>query len=499
MSSAFEALFLIVESFEQRHQEFSQLISDNKRILSDLKVASLIEMQFQGCKPLQDLRDFHIFINYRNESPLGAQSILSLYEIFTKFFSSMPDSVKPKVQPFISSAYVDGLCKELYNLENLADIFPCAEIYKKLRDFNTENHEIIDISTFKDSISLAVTFTSWSNIKEELDLNDLQEFENGFRILAYAAEIGLDVEDAAKNLAGYLLGDLAIKFNGLVQEGGEDVKNQMEKVKGVLFEVLKLKIEDPDFKSHTDLIMDVFSRCGIFIKEQFEVDSLNFNYLIEPLSGLIIQKILFGPVENQNYSLKVFLVKDNKNKYFALKIYSVTENNFGLDFLRKEVNILKDLSTYSNPDNCNLKFYGYCLNNSSYYFLTECYPQTLEDYLKINELDEEKIKNFGLKLCQFFVYLESIKCYHLDFRPQSIFVVNEKVLKVFNFYNYATGEHNIDSLIRTITDFTAPEIIEETNNIEKADNFSYGLTLLYMLLEKEERKLNIRENYKQFN
>lgn len=498
MSSALQTLLELLESFEKNNQEFSKIISDNKRNLSALRVNSLLKLNFQECKPLEDLRNFYIFINYRNESPLGTKFLFELFEVFTKFFTSMPDSAKPLVHPFISSAYIDGLCKELNDLENLTDIVPWADLYKTFLNFKSDVFEIAEISTFKDSISIAVSCTSWNMIKDELDLNNLQEFEEAFRFLTSAAQIGLDVLDAAKNLAGYLLGELAIKFNGLSQEGAVEVRNETQNVRNVLIELLKLNIEDEYFKTQIDLVFDFFLRCGIFIREQLEIESLNFEFFGEKLSELRIQKILLGPVEYESYSLKVFHVKDDLGKDLALKIYTATENNFDLGFIHKDVQFLKNLSQLSTPDNCNLKFYGHCFVKSSFYYLIEYYPQNLADYLQSNILDEETFKRYALKLCQFFVYLDNNKFCHLDLRPQSILVVNEKVLKVFNFYNYTTTEPEPSSLMRDYNDFTAPEVFEGTRYIQKADIFSFGLILLYMFLDEQDRNLNFREIYKEF-
>lgn len=138
---------------------------------------------------------------------------------------------------------------------------------------------------------------------------------------------------------------------------------------------------------------------------------------------------------------KVYLVKDNKNKHYALKKYFYNKEINYKKIIDNQVQLLKELKDPSIPD-----VYDFFTINDYNYILQDYYPISLENLIsKLFEDKENKnLENQSYESKDFFksivyqilhglAYLHTNKILHRDLKPSNIMFTKTGILKFIDF------------------------------------------------------------------
>ena len=107
----------------------------------------------------------------------------------------------------------------------------------------------------------------------------------------------------------------------------------------------------------------------------------------------------------------------------------------------------------------------------------------LRDALDGNAVEEQTVK-LGRDLCNALAYCEKRKVLHRDIKPSNIFVAEDGTFKLGDFGVARTIEHTTRATKTGTYPYMAPEVYHAQPYGHKADLYSLGLVLYWMLNER---------------
>ena len=231
--------------------------------------------------------------------------------------------------------------------------------------------------------------------------------------------------------------------------------------------------------------------------------------IISP-DGLVIEKDAFRITSNSQKTILTYLYKGKHKETgrdLAIKKIKFTDNK-DIEKYKKEIEILKRLS--DKP--YFIKFYGSMKKDNELYIIMEYIQCSLMDIIRGSPpLTEVKMNHIIKKLVEAYAFLESLKIFHRDVKPDNILIREngDPVIIDFGISDYNEIEKKSNSvtgqyLIVGTLDYMSPEVLEAFNsknsffnfnkrismqiNPIKADVYSLGLTILQMLTGEDVKK-----------
>lgn len=232
-------------------------------------------------------------------------------------------------------------------------------------------------------------------------------------------------------------------------------------------------------------------------------------------------KVLFENVDILNtIAIKNDAIKVRVNKckcplieeFVAIKEVIVVNQNDLEPFLN-EAKVYKLLSGASRNF---VNYYGEKLSNIEigtakklkFELMMEFVDNSLKDdkihRMQINKpYTEDEIKHIYDQLIESFNVMRQKNILHCDIKPSNILVTSDLTIKIIDFNIARTEIHETTQAVGAYgtLDYMAPEIRigkqkESSVSIkeDKADVFSLGMTILYLVLDGPEKSLNLEEN-----
>ena len=202
------------------------------------------------------------------------------------------------------------------------------------------------------------------------------------------------------------------------------------------------------------------------------------------LISKILNTILFGKYEllsilGKGGTSTVYLAKHLTLKsYRAIKCIPRTGEPISSQCLEAE--LLKHLNHPGIPTLYDID------QDQDYFYIVEEYIQgeSLDTFVSHqNYISQELIINFGIQLCDIFIYLHQLTPYpviYQDLKPEHI-ILCENRLKLIDFgiASFFTGSDKLFQFYGT-KEFSAPEVINGTSVTPLSDLYSLGQILLFL-------------------
>ena len=238
----------------------------------------------------------------------------------------------------------------------------------------------------------------------------------------------------------------------------------------------------------------------------------------EPRRDIDLTKIkIEGPIyASQTERVLVVIYKASHPDYpvLAIKEYTAKKDIKDLEVFMSQVTILKTLSDHARKENCFLKYYGSWTIENKLYLVMEHADHSLmsviTEYRKLDfHLGDNQLKWIIFKLILSFTQMEAMKIYHKDIKPHNLLVADNFEIKIIDFSisevkesmeftSWITEEHPVQGT----KGYMAPELQDCFDkgistakfDLEKADVFSLGMTILQLVLLEDLFTLNRSEN-----
>jgi len=188
---------------------------------------------------------------------------------------------------------------------------------------------------------------------------------------------------------------------------------------------------------------------------------------------------------------EAYSIKDEKEvclKKINLDNMKKSYDNYYLEYINREINILKSLNKYKS----SIHYYGdYDSNNEKILILEKC-DKNLREYMEKDKkiFDIGDIKNNFKGLNEVFYYMQEQFIIHRDLKLENIlvkYINKEKNKIILKLTDYGNGKilNNTFSGPRGTSDYIAPEILLDKVKEYKSsvDIFSLGI-ILYQISHK---------------
>jgi len=290
-------------------------------------------------------------------------------------------------------------------------------------------------------------------------------------------------ENGNKNYEGYF-------NNGNFEEKGIIYYENGEK------EYIKdFRIKGKEIRFHKNGKIDY---ATIFINGKIEKIKEKLNLIYDDNNFIEIDYISKGAY---GIIYRAYSIKDEKEvclKKININNMKKNYNNYYLEYIDREINILKSLNKYKN----SVHYYGdYDSNNEKILILEKC-DKNLRDYIKKdkNTFNIRDIKTIFRDLNEIFHHMQEKSIIHRDLKLENILIKyinkeeNKIILKLAD-YGISKIENNIYSGNRGTHDYVAPEILLEKVKEYKSsfDIFSLGI-ILYQISHKLKHPFKNYEN-----
>lgn len=478
-------------------------------------------------------------------SLLSSIPISLIPEVYHSLFHSGLSSETLSLQSAVSSL-PSSLARVLFQLilsyQYLQEGFFFPDYYPTLLEATTNLIEfpLFEIEYFIDSLIL-----------KQLEINSFnsQNYDQlllGYQFLSQISKITknkFDIADQLLCMQDPIRAFLFEKINQLeiFEDEAEILQNfeeKEEKIRDIWRSVLKAEscgVDMEGFRTVFELFISEGKIAGR-INQDFRFDEKFDNKLVDfdSLQGLkikIAKENNEGSLSSENLFERikiidtVYLRKDaveirvykcqvdgRQNEFLALK--EITANNINdlVDF-EQEANYLASLSGISRNF---LTFYATRLKTvkigNALRYKREILMEYVEKSLKSLKLErvqaglgfnEDELKTIYEQLVESFNILKARNILHCDIKPSNVLITEDFVIKIIDF-NIARSSFSdvthVTSAFGT-RDFMAPEIkkvigsgVKASVKNDKADVFSLGMTILYLLVDRFESDLNDEYN-----
>ena len=238
----------------------------------------------------------------------------------------------------------------------------------------------------------------------------------------------------------------------------------------------------------------------------------------EPRRDLNLSKIKFlGSIyasQNDRFSVVIYKATHPDQPLLAIKEYTAKKDINDLEVYMSQITILETLSDRACEENCFLKYYGSWTVENKLYLTMEYVDHSLmsviTEYKKLNyHIGDDDLKVIIYKLISSFAQMEVMRIYHKDINPHNLLVAENFEIKMIDFSisevkesmeftSSITGMHRVQGT----KGYMAPELQECVDigistakfDLEKADVFSLGMTILQLLLLEDLFTMNRKEN-----
>ncbi len=203
-----------------------------------------------------------------------------------------------------------------------------------------------------------------------------------------------------------------------------------------------------------------------------------------------IQRDVFGTVEKA--ALKVISIPQNDSEIDSLRGYgygdaliSTRYEGFLRDII-KEYTLMSSLKVHPNAVYCeDVKSVQHDDGIGWDIFIKmELLTPLDRSLLKTESIPEKQVVNLGKDICSILSYCESRNLVHRDIKPENIFVSETGVYKLGDFGIAKTVENTTGGTKTGTYRYMAPEVYNNQPYGTKADIYSFGLTLYWLLNER---------------
>ena len=500
--------FLFIQA-KKSAQSSTILDKKLKNFLSTYLESSFInqlqKLDYNDPKELICLKVFHLCRIYSIEGYSGGQeTILSdwVFWIVKTYRDYITDVILNELESFFRS----GFHKELEKAAQISEIPKFLRISAKIIEIGGEK------SRYDEIITLKLVPMIWEFIKlvslYSCDKNYIIEVINVVKITQDAQ---IDLESTIYHFLMNILSYIIEKYK--YYEHNHNINNKdLNHVQEILFYVSKIKTKDLIIIEKVDELIERYglrefgSQENIQYKQNSQ-ENFEINQEILKFNSIIYSS------KSRNHVVQVSIYDYNDIKVSAKTYKSL--NGIPLNFhkIQKEIEIYSILSSRSSDTNCFLKFFCSKLKSNKISLYMEHHPHNLQEKLDLlsefkenNFLTNEEIFNLAKKLIYSFSLMQKLNIYHRDIKPSNLLVTVNKDLKIIDFSS-AESKEDVDNICEDVivtgtTIFMAPEIFEAymkgekivNVDIEKADVFSLGLTILKIITCEDLDGLNLKEN-----
>ena len=203
-----------------------------------------------------------------------------------------------------------------------------------------------------------------------------------------------------------------------------------------------------------------------------------------------IQREIYGTVERA--ALKVISIPQNDSEIGSLRGYGYDDAAISTRYEGYLRDIIKEYTLMSS-----LKFHPnavYCEDVKSVqhddgigwdiFIKMELLTPLDRSLMGTDEIPEKQVAELGKNICSILSYCESRKLVHRDIKPENIFVSDAGVYKLGDFGIAKTVENTTGGTKTGTYRYMAPEVYNNQPYGTKADIYSFGLTLYWLLNER---------------
>ncbi len=203
-----------------------------------------------------------------------------------------------------------------------------------------------------------------------------------------------------------------------------------------------------------------------------------------------IQRDVYGVTEKA--ALKVISIPQNDSEIDSLRGYGYDDETIGARYEGYLRDIVREYTLMSS-----LKFHPnavYCEDVKSVqhddgigwdiFIKMELLTPLDRSLMKTDEIPEKQVVELGKNICSILSYCESRKLVHRDIKPENIFVSEAGIYKLGDFGIAKTVENTTGGTKTGTYRYMAPEVYNNQPYGIKADIYSFGLTLYWLLNER---------------
>ena len=275
------------------------------------------------------------------------------------------------------------------------------------------------------------------------------------------------------------------QYEGYFKDGKFEEKGIIFYENGEKEYIKDFKIKSKEIRFYKNGKIDY---ATIFINGKIEKIKDKFNFIYDDNNFIEIDYISKGAY-GEIY--KAYSIKDEKEvclKKINLDNMKKAYNNYYLEYIYREIHILKSLNKYKS----SIHYYGdYDSNNEKIIILEKC-DINLREYIEKDKkiFDIKDIKVHFKDLNEVFYYMQKNSIIHRDLKLENIlvkYINKEKNIIILKLTDYGTSKiiNNTFSGPRGTSDYIAPEILLDKIKEYKSsvDIFSLGV-ILYQISHK---------------
>jgi Protein kinase domain len=481
---------LLENSFELTLEDLNQILEDHlkRNPAYDLDVMSLLYSL--------------LIIKLKELAPLGTQAI-----VYTSHFLWLYDQ-NIKFKPALLSTYTSNLIFELSQVKTIEELLMWMDSIGNLKSKGI-NFQNLDDVFYTKYIKFA-----WEYMSDTLGSSTAKKILEYLDHVKKAQSFGLEIDKLIK-----IVGNNVCRFveydhdlYGILKAQSLGFNQNFNDGRTIIMSLKNIRIIDEEL---LERIRNIENLIGSSISNISPSNYLSYYLRIEFICNIDTKT-------SPKYKVDVWKGFHPELGFVAVKAYTARLDINDLNNFEPERKIMEKLSALSGPDNCFLKYYGHWTLDKTLSLAMEYHEHNLMDKLseyktKNQYLSEKNLNNIIVKLANSFCIMANLNIYHEDIKPhnllvvdqphqnlnsQSVIIADEFNLKIIDFgiseiKKNAHLTQIINSQIQGTNGYFAPEIqyMVDNNasgniNIEKADVFSLGFTILQIVLMENLVMLN---------
>lgn len=434
-----------------------------------------------------------ILVRACEDAPLGFNKTALYWPYFEWFKQSGLE-----YSAVFDSVIINLIEKEIRSCLNVDELIQWLQLIRTLKDkYKVNSRPNLNLAFF------VVANYVWLDMKFVMCIDDENETCKYLENIKIFQDFGIIEDNIVSVVVSRIFRTIDKCFDifGTQLLLGNRVKFDVEKLVKIVFVLKKFSLNYDD--------SEIMKKILDFVSEK---DKKNFSRkVLIDLSLLEYKKLIFSGT-SENCEVFVWYANHPQVSDLIVKQYKAKFEIAKMFLVNSELDIIEKLSNMSGPENCFLKCYGRHLSENSYFLITEFEPYNL--MLLLSELKRTNsqfpIQNLQIlvkQLLNSFSIMEALNIAHHDIGPHNLLVTSKYELKIIGFkisenYKEVKIELNQGKLIQGPNGYEAPEIYQSVNqgvknlsyNIEKAQVYSLGLTILQMIILENVSSLNRAEN-----
>lgn len=462
-------------------------------------------LDYNDPKELICLKVYHLCRLYSIEGySIDQESILSdwVFWIVKTYKDYITDQIFKEIESFFRS----GFYKELDKSTQISEIPKFLRISAKIIEIGGEK------SSYNEIICLKLVPMIWQFIKSISILNcDKNNIIEVLNVVKITQDSQIDLDSTIFHLLMNIIRYIIEKYN--YYKINQNINNEdLAQVQEILFYLSKIRTKDLIIQ---EKVNELIQRYGVreYSSHKNIQNKQNSQEILEIDQNILKFNSIIYSSASRNHMVQVSIYNYNDIKISGKTYKSL--NGLPLNFhkIQKEIEIYSILSSRSNDTNCFLRYFCSKLKSNKISLYMEYHPHNLQEILnKLKEINKntyfsnEELFNLTKKLIYSFSLMQKLNIYHRDIKPSNLLITENKDLKIIDFSSAESKEDIYkafeDVSVAGTTAYMAPEIFEAYlkgekvvhANIEKADVFSLGLTILKIITCDDLDRLNLKEN-----